>query len=54
MGKHAGITHGITHEKTREYNTGEPIEGFDRLAVLDLRQPFEDVRLGFAGQYLGL
>jgi hypothetical protein len=52
MGKHARTTHGKAHEKIWE--KGESIEGFDRLVVFDLRQPFEDVHLGFAGQYLGL
>jgi hypothetical protein len=44
---------GNTHEKTWENNTGEPIEWFDRLVVLDLRHPFEDIRLALVGQYLG-
>jgi hypothetical protein len=53
MGKHAEQP-GDPHKKTCENNTGGPIEGFDRLVVLYLRQPFEDVRLGFVSQYLGL
>jgi hypothetical protein len=54
MGKHERTTHGNTHKETWENNTGKPIEGFDRLVVLDLRHPFEHVRLALVGQYLGL